>query len=457
MVKPHSDIYLSSEAIEGSKTLNAMKIKEIQIVNFKGFEDRSFSLNDRFTVAIGNNGTGKSTLLHAIQVALGAFLQSMPTLPANYLYRRQFHRDQRFIRFDPVKKDYLPNDQNPIISVKTECSRIVSGSGQVEEIEWKREFLPRNATSHNTKHSRKIIEFAHQLYQDYKANLDVLFPVLSNFNIRRTSAQVKKVDKTWRKKSRLEKGYYAALGGTVDFTGVYEWLYNYENSIKDDKEFEGTRDAMFRAIRTAIPYIKDIQYNKAYGVYGEFEVLVDFEDGQSVERKLYSNLSDGMKAMLNVVAEIAYRCIMLNGRFGGRAVELSPGVVLIDEFDMHLHPNWQRHVVQDIKDAFPNIQFVTTTHSPFIVQSLEADELINLDGNVDTQPNDLSIDKVATFFLGVESPFSEQSQTLQDQSNTFLKQLDNGMDTQQLEVQLEEVSNPAVRAFLQLAQMAKGK
>jgi len=230
-----------------------------------------------------------------------------------------------------------------------------------------------------------------------------------------------------------------------------------EIQIVNFKGFEGTREAMFHAIRTAIPYIKDIQYNKTYSDYGEFEVLADFEDGQPVERKLYSNLSDGMKAMLNVVAEIAYRCIMLNGRFGERAIELSPGVVLIDEFDMHLHPNWQRHVVQDIKDAFPNIQFVTTTHSPFIVQSLEADELINLDGNVDTQPNDLSIDKVATFFLGVESPFSEQSQTLQDQSNTFLRQLDNGIDSQQLEVQLEEVSNPAVRAFLQLAQMAKGK
>ena len=56
-------------------------------------------------------------------------------------------------------------------------------------------------------------------------------------------------------------------------------------------------------------------------------------------------------------------------------------MVLIDEIDMHLHPKWQRNIISDLKNTFPKIQFIATTHSPFIIQSLRAEELIKLDGD----------------------------------------------------------------------------
>ena len=57
----------------------------------------------------------------------------------------------------------------------------------------------------------------------------------------------------------------------------------------------------------------------------------------------------------------------------------TPGLVLIDEVDAHLHPRWQRRVVDDLKGTFPGVQFVCTSHSPFVIQSLEAGELRTLD------------------------------------------------------------------------------
>jgi predicted ATP-binding protein involved in virulence len=48
----------------------------------------------------------------------------------------------------------------------------------------------------------------------------------------------------------------------------------------------------------------------------------------------------------------------------------SPGVVLIDEIDLHLHPEWQRRVVGDLLKTFPNTQFILTSHSPFIVEAI---------------------------------------------------------------------------------------
>jgi predicted ATP-binding protein involved in virulence len=343
-----------------------MFIDKIAVRNFKGFEDvQEFKFKSAFTCAIGNNGLGKSTLLNALQVGLGGFLQSVPNT-SGPKYRRQFKGSERYQYHDKEKKSYESKEEKPFIAI--------DATYQNEKIDWMRVLLPSNETSHNQRDSGKIIDFTKKLFETKEA----LLPVLANFETNRVNAQVGKMDKAWKRTSRVMKGYYSALNDTVNFKAVYEWLESYEKGLKAELEFDGTRSAFYTAIKTAIPYIDEIEYTTGYG---EFEVMIDFKDGQTKEWKLYSNVSDGMKAMLNMVSEIAYRCIMLNGSKGKDAVILSPGVVLIDELDMHLHPNWQKHVVKDLRNAFPSIQFIVTTHSPFIVQSLSKNQLIVLDGD----------------------------------------------------------------------------
>jgi predicted ATP-binding protein involved in virulence len=53
----------------------------------------------------------------------------------------------------------------------------------------------------------------------------------------------------------------------------------------------------------------------------------------------------------------------------------TPGVVLIDELDVHLHPNWQRRISTDLKRTFPSIQFVCTSHSPQVIGELSPSEI----------------------------------------------------------------------------------
>jgi len=60
-------------------------------------------------------------------------------------------------------------------------------------------------------------------------------------------------------------------------------------------------------------------------------------------------------AFTEVAAEIAFRCIVKNGYKREKAIEETHGIVMIDELDLHLHPNWQKHVVADLCRAFPNI------------------------------------------------------------------------------------------------------
>jgi predicted ATP-binding protein involved in virulence len=57
----------------------------------------------------------------------------------------------------------------------------------------------------------------------------------------------------------------------------------------------------------------------------------------------------------------------------------TPGVVLIDELDVHLHPRWQRRVATDLKSTFPKIQFVCTSHSPQVIGEVAPEEIRMLD------------------------------------------------------------------------------
>ena len=80
-----------------------------------------------------------------------------------------------------------------------------------------------------------------------------------------------------------------------------------------------------------------------------------------------------------MVADIARRACLLNPHLGGAVLEETPGIVLIDELDLHLHPKWQRRIIGDLRRTFPKIQFIATTHSPQLIGQVKPDEILLLD------------------------------------------------------------------------------
>ena len=85
----------------------------------------------------------------------------------------------------------------------------------------------------------------------------------------------------------------------------------------------------------------------------------------------WSELSDGYHVFIALVADIARRAVMLNEFNGAEAPARVEGVVLIDELDLHLHPRWQRVALPRLREAFPKLQFVVSTHSPQVLSSAE--------------------------------------------------------------------------------------
>jgi predicted ATP-binding protein involved in virulence len=174
--------------------------------------------------------------------------------------------------------------------------------------------------------------------------------------------------------------------------------------------------------------------------------------------------------MLATAADIAHRASTLNPHLGAQAARETPGLVLIDEVDLHLHPRWQRRVVGDLLKAFPLVQFVATTHSPFIIQSLPNEvgvQLVNLDTADATDYANKSVEDIAEDVQGIDHV--QRSQRYHDmmetakQYYTLLKQgrATKSDDLQRLKNELDQLvapfsNEPAYQAFLELERAAAG-
>lgn len=136
--------------------------------------------------------------------------------------------------------------------------------------------------------------------------------------------------------------------------------------------------------------------------------------------------SDGYRAVTALVVDLLKQIHDAYGKLQmvGNAVT-APGVVIIDEVDAHLHVSWQQRIGRWLKDHFPNIQFIVTTHSPYICQAADPGGLIRLPGPEEQLPphvvdQDLyervvygsGDDAVLTELFGLDSPYSEQADKL---------------------------------------------
>ena len=86
-----------------------------------------------------------------------------------------------------------------------------------------------------------------------------------------------------------------------------------------------------------------------------------------------SSLSDGVRAVFFMVADIAFRCVKLNPHLRALAAQETEGIVMIDEIELHLHPSWQQKILDTLQIIFPKIQFIVTTHSPQVVSSVPSE------------------------------------------------------------------------------------
>lgn len=191
--------------------------------------------------------------------------------------------------------------------------------------------------------------------------------------------------------SRLA-GYRNSIIPLCSADELLNWLkFEQQLAIQDGRE--STQFITVKeAIKQAIEGCTKVEYHLRLGL------LLDIE-GQP--RLPFGALSDGQCNMLAMIGDIAWKAAQLNPHLGKEVLQKTPGIVLIDELDLHLHPKWQRHVIEDLRRLFPEIQFIATTHSPFIIQTAREGELIKLDGEVGIDPGGKTLEEIARLIMDV--------------------------------------------------------
>jgi predicted ATP-binding protein involved in virulence len=416
-----------------------MRIETLELVNFRNFETAVFNFPTNFTVVIGENGKGKSSILQGLRVAAATFLLGIDEAERYHIQKEDVRRIDLQNRFVPQKG----------------CSVAAHGQINGTTIAWKRKISTPNGRT-DTKDAYDLIHIAEQLNNAVNQELkeDVDLPVINFFSTARLWVETKQTVKLKKKGSKLRDGYARCLDSKSDKKSPMEWIKSaYWKKLKD-KPDSVLLDAVLEAIGICIPNWTPTEWDEDNDDLGG--IFKDTEGNTSFIPLFY--LSDGLRTMAAMVAEIAYRCVVLNPHLGKLAVKQTKGVVLIDEIDMHLHPKWQQCVVNDLKTAFPEIQFIATTHSPFIVQSLKAEELINLDRWTDVDPDRLTVDEVSKNIMGLVDEYGSESRKDESTSEEYLKLLDSSKkaDLEDALTELEsQVSDPAVRAFLKLQKLKK--
>ncbi len=334
-----------------------MRIDELRLTGFRCFDQAVFKFQPQFNLIVGDNGAGKTSVLEALAVAAGSWLLGI----------RGF--DKRHLLATDVR--VRPQGSNGEFRFEEVEHTAVTARGLVnnEALQWERALRGRMGRT-TTKQASGIREIAEEQAQAVRSGTDanVVLPLVSYYGTGRLwdiPRDLKKELKDKRNKPSRLDGYRNSVDPRCSPADFMKWLSRQEWIAFQ----EGVEPPLCTTVKQAVVGCLEDGKRIWFSAKQE-EVLIEFKN-QGIHA--FDQLSDGQRNMVAMVGDIAIKAALLNSNLGDRAVRETPGVVLIDELDLHLHPKWQRRVVADLQRTFPKLQFFCTTHSPQIIGEVPRD------------------------------------------------------------------------------------
>ena len=325
--------------------MSRFQFRALRVDNFRCFDELTLPLEEDTTVLFAENGGGKTALLTALAVGLGVFQMGSPRS-----LNLKARRDSRMRTLDEKGR------REPVGECKVTWTAAV---GETESVTWSKTIQSGSGRTKNQ--HRPILEAMEQTRVPR-----VRWPLFAWYGVDRLGRERGRRRKIERTGDRWE-AYDSSLDPNLDEAPLLQWL---QDEILGDvvrrQQEEPERffhQAVMEATVRATPGVRSAWYDPV-----EQGPKVRFENGNVAS---WSELSDGYHVFIALVADIARRAVMLNEFDGADAPARVEGVVLIDELDLHLHPRWQRVALPRLRDAFPRLQFILTTHSPQVLSSAE--------------------------------------------------------------------------------------
>ena len=400
-----------------------MKLTKITLKNYRCYRSLSIDLHEQTTVLVANNGQGKTAILDAIRVALWPYVSQFDLAKSSFVdpANNITIDDVRIVKTSDVSSPATIGMLNEMAR-QMPCSVKAEGNYGKGETSWER-YRDSEATKSRTKGDepyRKLKAYAKQLQQAAR-NLEAppqSLPVFGYYGTGRLWKEKRLTEAKKGRKSNDEGIRTFAFRDCLDPASSYrqfeEWfraayIKMLENQLQKLQQGETFPDVDPK-LKTPVKVVQDA-VNEVLKPVGWQNLQFGLQDKALVLRhKDYGvmkveQLSDGIKNILALVADIAYRCVLLNGHLGETAATESTGIVMIDKVDMHLHPQSQQTIIGSLQAAFPNIQFVLTTHSPQVLSTVPAEciRIIRHELNADTGKMESSAEPASIQSLGVGS------------------------------------------------------
>lgn len=324
-----------------------MRITRLEAQGIGPFEDLNIEFKPKPTgmenkaeihILTGENGTGKSTILmmlascadrendDKIEVRHRAnqawAVRSIAELKC--LFKISFDEEEDFLSYSNIDLNHTPQFES---SIKAKRSRF-----------------------HNNIYDVKNVFFAYSGYRQVKTlnNVSISEPNINPFE----------------KAIEFEKN--------VDFDLIVNWIaisktkMLYAQNREDSKAFEKHGKTVLKIEETISSIIKK---QVKFEVIDEpsFKVLIKIDN----QRYDFNILPDGLKSIISWLSDLLMRLDRIDWTDKSKSILEQNFILFLDEIEVHLHPSWQRKILPVVQDLFPNAQIFISTHSPFVVGSVD--------------------------------------------------------------------------------------
>jgi predicted ATP-binding protein involved in virulence len=330
-----------------------MFIDEVTLKNFRGLGKVELKFDEHINLLVGVNGVGKSSVLEAMGIMLSTFTNRIKGTPGS---SKKLTNDDIKSGSDVLNASlYMQFNGEPLTWSITRFSKDHgSGKNQSSSLESLNKVLKPLSIKLNNEAKK----------EDYQTSV----PLVAYYSVNRLFRGKSKSDE-----KSIQKINYAPLEAyekSVSIDGVYfnslsNWFgyrqryldkkYN-EDSIVNDSQL----NSIEKAITVFLPEFSQLKYDD------KLEELVIHKNHEILKLK---QLSDGELCLIALIADIARRLAIANPKLTNPLEGKS--IVLVDEIDLHLHPGWQRKLIDNFQRTFPKTQFIFSTHSPQMIGHVE--------------------------------------------------------------------------------------
>jgi len=346
------------------------RLKHLMLWNYRCFPELDVTFHPALTVVVAPNGSGKTALLDAVAIALRLFVDTLQARPSS----SGFHPDDVRLQIGP------DSTMSPVLPTSIAASGSVGGI----ELRWtlarysdRRHAKTKFDNATSLKDAATALREHLQDFNDSKRSDSPVFPIVAYYGTGRLFGAHRLTKTKIEGGTNRLRGYEDCLSSASRYKYFEDWFERFSRVAQqeraDGKPSPHAPKEKLEAVTSAV--------NSLLAPSGWRNLSWDFAEDQIVATHPehgtlpVDHLSDGIRNMIGMVGDIAHRCTRLNPHLGSQAARQTHGIVMIDEVDMHLHPEWQQVVIQSLQDAFPLLQFIVTTHSPQVLTTVKSENI----------------------------------------------------------------------------------